>query len=96
MSYTRKIAHNTLIQIIGKAISTVIGVVVIGMLTRYLGQAGFGQYITIMAFLSFFGVLVDMGLYIILVKKISEPNVDQDSLVSNIFSTEISHTQNTE
>ena len=85
MTYTRKIAHNTIIQIIGKAISTVIGVVVIGMLTRYLGQAGFGQYTTIMAFLQFFGVLVDMGLYIILVKKISEPNVDQDSLVSNIF-----------
>lgn len=85
MSYTRRIAHNTIIQIVGKTISTIIGVVVIGMLTRYLGQAGFGQYTTIMAFLSFFGVLVDMGLYIILVKKISEPNVDQDSLVSNIF-----------
>lgn len=85
MSYTRRIAHNTIIQIIGKTISTIIGVVVIGMLTRYLGQAGFGQYTTIMAFLQFFGVLVDMGLYIILVKKISEPEVDQDNLVSNIF-----------
>ncbi|MCH7492082.1 flippase [Patescibacteria group bacterium] len=85
MSYTRKIAHNSIIQIIGKSISTVIGVVVIGMLTRYLGTSGFGQYITIMAFLQFFGVLVDMGLYIILVKKISEPGVDQDLIVSNIF-----------
>ncbi len=85
MSYTRKIAHNTIIQIIGKGISTVIGVVVIGMLTRYLGTTGFGQYITIMAFLQFFGVLVDLGLYIILIKKISEPNVNQDEMVSNIF-----------
>lgn len=85
MSYTRKIAHNTIIQIVGKTISTIIGVVVIGMLTRYLGEAGFGQYAIIMAFLQFFGVLVDMGLYIILVKKISEPGVDQDSLASNIF-----------
>lgn len=85
MSYTRRIAHNTIIQIAGKAVSTIIGVIVIGMLTRYLGQAGFGQYTTIMAFLQLFGVLVDMGLYIILVKKISESGVDQDSLVSNIF-----------
>jgi len=85
MSYTRRIAHNTIIQIIGKTISTIIGVVVIGMLTRYLGQAGFGQYTTIMAFLQFFGILVDMGLYIILVKKISEPEADADSIVSNIF-----------
>ena len=60
MSYTRKIAHNTIIQMIGKGVSTVIGVVVIGMLTRYLGEGGFGQYTTIMAFLQLFGVLVDM------------------------------------
>ncbi len=85
MSYTRKIAHNTIIQIIGKGISTVIGIIVIGMLTRYLGQGGYGQYTTIMAFLQFFGVLVDMGLYIILVKKISEPGVDENKITSNIF-----------
>jgi len=63
----------------------VIGVVVIGMLTRYLGQGGFGQYTTIMAFLQFFGVVVDLGLYVILVKKISEANADEEKLVSNIF-----------
>jgi O-antigen/teichoic acid export membrane protein len=85
MSYTRKIAHNTIIQIIGKGISTIIGVVVVGMLTRYLGEAGFGQYTTIMAFLQFFGILVDMGLYIVLVKKISEENVDEEKWASNIF-----------
>ncbi len=85
MSYTRKIAHNTIIQIFGKGISTAIGIVVIGMLTRYLGASGFGQYTTIMAFLQFFGVLVDMGLYIVLVKKISEPEADQSRWVSNIF-----------
>lgn len=85
MSYTRKIAHNTIVQIIGKGVSTVIGIVVIGMLTRYLGQGGFGQYITIMAFLQFFGVIVDMGLYIILVKKISEPGANEQQIVSNVF-----------
>ncbi len=85
MSYTRKIAHNTIIQMIGKGISTIIGVVVIGMLTRYLGESGYGQYITIMAFLQLFGVLVDMGLYIVLVKKISEPGADEQRLTSAIF-----------
>lgn len=85
MSYTRTIAHNTIYQITGKAVSTVIGIVVIGMLTRYLGVKGFGQYTTIMAFLQLFGVLVDFGLYIILVKKISEPGADEASLVGNVF-----------
>jgi len=85
MSYTRKIAHNTIIQIIGKTVSTIIGIVVIGMLTRYLGESGFGQYTTIMAFLQFFGVLVDMGLYVVLVKKISEANADEEKISSTIF-----------
>lgn len=85
MSYTRKIAHNSIIQMGGKAVSTVIGVAVVAMLTRYLGEEGFGHYTTIMAFLQFFGVLVDMGLYIVLVKKISQPDVDRDVMVSNIF-----------
>lgn len=85
MSYTRKIAHNTAFQIVGKGISTVIGIIVIGMLTRYLGESGFGQYTTVMAFLQLFGVLVDMGLYIILVKKLSEPTADHASIAGNIF-----------
>lgn len=55
------------------------------MLFRYLGQEGYGNYTTVIVFLQFFGILVDMGLYIILTKKISEPGVDVNSLVSNVF-----------
>ncbi len=85
MSLTRQIAHNSLMQIIGKVISTFLGIIVIALLTRYLGKEGYGQYTTILAFLQFFGVLVDMGLYIILIKKISEPKIDDSEIVSNIF-----------
>ncbi|MFA6272279.1 MAG: flippase [Patescibacteria group bacterium] len=85
MSLTRKIAHNTIIQIIGKSISTIIGLVVASVLFRYLGKEGYGNYTTVMVFLQFFGILVDMGLYIILTKKISEAGADENSLVSNIF-----------
>ncbi|MBU2229270.1 flippase [Patescibacteria group bacterium] len=85
MSLTRKIAHNTIIQIVGKSVSTVIGLIVASMLFRYLGKEGYGNYTTVMVFLQFFGILVDMGLYIILTKKISEDGADEDSLVGNIF-----------
>jgi len=85
MSLTRKIAHNALVQIVGKVFSTVIGLIAIGMIGRYLGQKGMGHYTTIMALLQFFGILVDMGLYIILIKKISEPEADTKRLVNNIF-----------
>lgn len=85
MSLTRKIAHNTIIQIIGKVISVAIGLTVASMLFRYLGREGYGNYTTVIVFLQFFGILVDMGLYIILTKKISEPDTNVNSLVSNVF-----------
>ncbi|MFH1598163.1 MAG: flippase [Patescibacteria group bacterium] len=85
MSLTRKIAHNTLYQIIGKGLATILGIVTVGLMTRYLGQTGYGHYITIIAYLQFFGILVDMGLYIILLKKISESGAEENKIVSNIF-----------
>lgn len=85
MSLTRTIALNTAIQVVGKVISTAIGLVVVALLTRYLGEEGFGRYTTIMVFLQLFGVIVDLGLYIILVKKISEPGADEPRIASNIF-----------
>lgn len=85
MSLTRKIAHNTIIQMIGKMVSTAIGLLVASMLFRYLGKEGYGNYTTVIVFLQFFGILVDMGLYIILTKKISEQGANAESLVSNIF-----------
>jgi len=86
MSLTRQIAHNTLIQIVGKVISTVIGLVVAVILLRYLGTTGFGHYTTVIAFLQFFSIIVDLGLYIILIQKISQPDADVDRLVTNAFS----------
>ena len=85
MSLTRKIAHNTLYQMIGKGLSTILGILAVALMTRYLGQEGYGQYITVIAYLQFFGILVDMGLYIILLKKISESGTDETKVISNIF-----------
>ncbi|MBU0707984.1 flippase [Patescibacteria group bacterium] len=85
MSLTRRIAHNTIIQIAGKVISTAMGIFVVGLLTRYLGADGYGRYTTVIAFLQVFAVILDLGLYIILIKKISEPNSDTSKFVNNIF-----------
>jgi len=85
MSLTRKIAHNTIYQAIGKIIATILGVIAIALMTRYLGQEGFGQYTTIVAFLQFFGILVDMGLTLITVQMISTPGVDQNKIIGNMF-----------
>lgn len=85
MSLTRKIAHNTIIQAIGKVIGTLFGLVTVALMTRYLGQTGYGQYTTVMTFLQFFGILVDFGLTLLTVQMISRVNVDEEKILSNIF-----------
>ncbi|MBI3120637.1 MAG: flippase [Candidatus Kerfeldbacteria bacterium] len=85
MSLTRNIASNTVQQVIGKALSTAIGIWVLSAVTTYLGTGGYGQYIIIISFLSFFSILADLGLYVILTKKISEPGADEQRVTANIF-----------
>lgn len=85
MSLTRQVAHNTIYQAVGKVLATILGVLAIALMTRYLGQAGFGQYSTIIAFLQFFGIMVDMGLTLITVQMIAQPGADEEKIVGNIF-----------
>ncbi|MFH1781278.1 MAG: flippase [Patescibacteria group bacterium] len=89
MSLTRKIAHNTAIQAAGKGVGLVLSLVTAGFVLRYLGQTGYGQYATIMAFLQVFGIIIDFGLYIILIKKISKIDEHSEKLVDNIFTLRI-------
>lgn len=85
MSIAKKVAKNTIIQITGKMFSAVLVLIATGMLTRYLGTSGYGEYSTALAFLAFFGVLADMGLYTALAREISQEGSDQSRAASNIF-----------
>lgn len=89
MGLTSSIAKNTLWQIAGKAIGTALGVATIGLLTRYLGQEGFGYYTTALAFMQFFGVLVDMGLYLVCLKEISAKPEKENYILANFFTLRI-------
>jgi len=86
MENYKKIAHNTLWQIIGRLVGTFFGVVTIGLLTRYLGQENFGYYTTAVAFMQFFGTILDMGLYLICLKEISAHPEKESYILSNVFS----------
>ncbi len=72
MSTNRSIAWNTLVQFIGKAISTFIGVIIIGIMTRYLGTEGFGLYSTANAYFQVFVLILDFGLNVTLVQMLGE------------------------
>jgi O-antigen/teichoic acid export membrane protein len=85
MNIATKVAYNTIIQIISKIIATILGVVSIGIMTRYLGQIGFGQYTTILTFVSFFAIIADFGLTLVTVQMISPKGVHENKIFNNIF-----------
>lgn len=85
MSTTRKIAHNTIAQLIGKIISTLLGLATIGLMTRYLGVEKFGWYITTISFLQFIGIMTDFGTIVVTAQMLSEPFHDKTKLFKNLF-----------
>lgn len=85
MSLTRQVAHNTIVQMIGKVISTFLGVVAIAMMTRYLGAEKFGWYTTTITFLQFVGILTDFGLIPVTAQMLSEGKHESKKLFQNLF-----------
>lgn len=86
MSLTKKVAHNTAIQIVGKIISTILGLFAIALITRYLGRSGFGEYTTIITFLTFFAVTADFGLTLVTVQMLSDRSIPENKILNNLFS----------
>ena len=77
MNLTRRIAYNMGVQLFGKALITVLSLVLIGVITRTLGVAGYGQYTTAFSFVLFFGVLADLGFFSILTREVSRDPTSQ-------------------
>ncbi len=90
-STTRKIAHSTLLQFIGKIVSTVLALVFIAIITRHLGVANYGKYQTIMVFVGIFSIVADLGLYIYIVNEISRgiDRIKASRIMSNVFTLRI-------
>ena len=85
MYLARALAHNTAIQIIGKAISTALGFIAFAILAHYLGTEKFGWYITATGFLQFIGVLIDFGFTVTTSNMLAGPEFDKEKLFNTIF-----------
>ncbi len=86
MSLSKKIASNTILHTLGKFGGSAIGLIIIGVLTRYLGTDGYGQYTTVFAYLFFFATIGDLGLYLVTVNELGKKGIDQIKVFSNAFS----------
>ena len=85
MVIARKIAYNVIVSGVSKVLSTILALVAIGFITRYLGTEGFGNYAIVLAFLSFFAAISDLGLYQIATREISREGADEKSILSNVL-----------
>ncbi len=85
MSLFKKIAINSAVQIGGKIISTLLGLVAIGILTRYLGAERFGWYTTAITFLQFAGILIDFGLIPVTAQLLGSGQYDSKKLLQNLL-----------
>lgn len=86
MTYTKKVAFNTLVQIISRIILVGTSLVTVGILTRHLGVENFGRYTTALAFTAFFGIFADMGFFYILVRELSISRRGGDKIIANVNS----------
>lgn len=96
MSLGAKVAKNTIIQVAGKLVGTVLGLVTIAIMTRHLGTAGYGDFTTAMSFLQVFGTIVDFGLTLTMLTMLSKYSGDEagrqaheDKISSNIVTLRV-------
>jgi len=85
MSVVRKILWNTISQIIGKGFIAVIGIVIVKMITSYLGREGYGEYSVTFDFLAFFTIVADLGLYTIGVREMAKDDKKVPMIIGNIL-----------
>lgn len=81
----KEIYKNFFAASVSRFITAIIGLAIIGFLTRHLGQDGFGAYETILSYLFIFTILADFGLHLIHVREISRHPEKESFISGNIF-----------
>ena len=88
-STAHNVARNSLVQFAGKMIGSVLAIFTLAIILRYLGQEGFGEYTTIITYVSIFSIMADLGLYLVITREISKPGADEEKLLSNAFTIKL-------
>lgn len=86
MGLTRKVAYNTGALIFGRVLNTAISLVIVALLTRYLGVAGYGQYTTVFAFVGIFSTFADFGFMLVLLRELGAGKMPEEKAVANVLS----------
>ena len=85
MSIARKILENTFVQILGKLITAALSMVILKIISGYLGTSGYSDYTTVYQYLAFFGIIADFGIYTITVKEMSRDQTRIPVILGNVM-----------
>jgi len=85
----KKIASNTLAQIISKILTAIISIFLIWILTKTLPVELYGSYNKVFSYLWIFAFLADLGLYTIAIREISKGKVPKEKIIGNVLSLRI-------
>lgn len=86
MSLTKTLAKNTTAQILGKLLSTALGILAVMIMTRGLGPDQFGWYVTAFGFLQFVGIFSDFGFTLTTANMLSEDRHERRQLLNVLYS----------
>ncbi|MBI2453515.1 flippase [Candidatus Peregrinibacteria bacterium] len=86
MSTARKILSNTVSQIFGRALTALLSILIVKLITNYLGTSGYGEYVTVYSYLAFFGIAADLGLFTIAVREMAKDEEKTSFILGNILS----------
>lgn len=84
-----KISKNLAASFICKIIGSGIAVISIGLIARALGDGGFGEYTTVIAYLTVFQLLSDFGLQPLLAREIAQHPKKESDIISSFLSLKV-------
>lgn len=85
MSTVQRIAKNTSFLVLSSIVQKALSLVLIIYIARYLGDAGFGQFSFILAFVGLFTVLIDPGLNGYVQREVARYRAKAGSLLGSVF-----------
>ncbi len=86
---TQKLAKNTLLQLVGKGLGTVLSLATFVLLVKYLDTDGFGALTVALNYGAIFAILVDFGLTLTTAQMIAEPKADENRILGGVLTLRI-------
>jgi O-antigen/teichoic acid export membrane protein len=79
------VALNTAVQLVARLAAIALALVSFGLVTRYLGVAGFGEYALVLTFLAVLVPISDVGLTAIGVRELARDRAHEETIIGNLL-----------